>query len=89
MPTVGKDLERIEYRRRYDTAFRDHVCRIRVDNPDKPVIIAGDLNVAHNELDTHPGKNIMMSPSFTATERQGMTELLNLGYADVFRTLHP
>lgn len=56
VPTVGKDLERSDYRKRYDTAFREHVNRVRTAHPAKPVIIVGDLNVAHNELDTHPGK---------------------------------
>lgn len=49
----------------------------------------GDINVAHTELDTHPGKNIMMTPSFTVAERRGLTELLNLGFIDVYRFLHP
>ena len=55
----------------------------------KPIIIVGDLNVAHTELDTHPGKNIMLSPSFTAIERKGFTELLNLGFSDIFRKMYP
>lgn len=65
VPTVGKDLERIDYRKKYDTAFREHIIRTRTANPGKPVFIVGDLNVAHTELDTHPGKEIMLTPSFT------------------------
>lgn len=47
VPTVGKELQRSDYRKRFDTAFREHVNRVRTANPSKPVIIVGDLNVAH------------------------------------------
>lgn len=51
-------------------------------------MIVGDLNVAPTELDTHPGKDIMLSPSCTTTERKGFAELLNLGFLDIYRELH-
>ena len=85
-PNAQDGLKRIDYRMAWDDAFRDHVCGLdRI----KPVIICGDMNVAHNEIDLkNPGPN-RGNAGFSDEERGKFTELLDAGFTDTFRALYP
>ncbi|NXP67041.1 APEX1 lyase, partial [Chloropsis cyanopogon] len=73
-------------RLRFDAAFRAFLRRL---DAQKPVLLCGDLNVAHAEIDLcHPAAN-RNSPGFMQQERQGFTELLSAGFVDTFRHLYP
>ncbi len=86
VPNARSELERLDYRMRWEDAFRHYVLGL---DKKKPVIICGDLNVAHQEIDlTHPKAN-RRNAGFTDEERGKMTELLDAGFADTFRTLYP
>jgi len=67
----------------------DHEGRVLALDAKKPVILCGDLNVAHREIDIKNDKTNHMSAGFTDQERGKMTELLDAGFADSFRVLHP
>ncbi|MDR1962981.1 MAG: exodeoxyribonuclease III [Planctomycetaceae bacterium] len=85
-PNARQELVRLDYRMEWEDAFRAYLQQLdRV----KPIIVCGDLNVAHNEIDLrHPEAN-RKNPGFTDQERGKMTELLNIGLADTFRVLYP
>ncbi|XP_064331659.1 DNA-(apurinic or apyrimidinic site) endonuclease [Phalacrocorax carbo] len=86
VPNAGRGLVRLEYRRRWDAAFRAFLARL---DARKPVALGGDLNVAHGELDLrHPRAN-RRTAGFTPEERQGFGELLDAGFLDTFRHLYP
>ncbi|KAM6106921.1 LOW QUALITY PROTEIN: DNA repair nuclease/redox regulator APEX1-like, partial [Phoenicopterus ruber ruber] len=86
VPNAGRGLMRLDYRRRWDAAFRAYLTRL---DTRKPVALCGDLNVAHGELDLrHPRAN-HRSPGFTPEERRGFGELLDAGFFDSFRKLYP
>lgn len=86
-PNSGEGMKRLHYRALWDTAFREHVVALEEK---KPVIICGDLNVAHTELDIARAKaNYNKTSGFTQTEIDGIENLLNSGYIDSFRHLHP
>lgn len=79
-------LRRIDYRMAWDDAFRDHVAAL---DRKKPVIICGDMNVAHAEIDLkNPGPN-RGNAGFSDEERGKFTELLDAGFTDTFRALYP
>lgn len=85
-PNSQGELARLPYREQWDAAFRRYVAGLAET---KPVIFCGDLNVAHREIDiTDPGKN-RFSAGFSDQERAGFTMLLEAGFADTFRILHP
>ncbi len=85
-PNSQRGLTRLEYRMQWEDAFRDHVGRLAAQ---KPVIICGDLNVAHQEIDIkNPAAN-KNNAGFTQQERDKMTELLGAGLTDSFRRLYP
>lgn len=85
-PNSQRGLERLEYRVKWEEDFRDYLKAL--DN-EKPVILCGDLNVAHMELDlANPATN-RKSAGFTDEERREMTNLLNSGFVDSFRYLYP
>ncbi len=85
-PNARQDLVRLDYRMEWEDAFRQYLLRL---DTKKPVIVCGDLNVAHQEIDlTHPKAN-RKNAGFTDEERGKMTELLNAGFADTFRSLYP
>ena len=85
-PNSKRGLERLDYRQVWEDAFRDYVGRL---NEKKPVIITGDLNVAHQEIDLKNDKTNHKNAGFTDEERQKMTELLDSGFIDSFRYKYP
>jgi exodeoxyribonuclease-3 len=85
-PNAQRELARIDYRMDWDTAFRSYVCDL---DKKKPVIICGDMNVAHNEIDLKNPKSNVGNAGFSKEEREKMTELLNSGFVDSFRYLYP
>ena len=85
-PNAQRGLARLDHRMKWDDAFRDYLVAL---DREKPVIICGDLNVAHNEIDLkNPGSN-RGNAGFSDEERAQFTNLLNAGFADVFRRLNP
>ncbi len=85
-PNSGEGLRRLGYRMEWEDMFRDYLCGL---DGKKPVVLCGDLNVAHEEIDIkNPAAN-RRSAGFTDEERGKLTELLGAGFADSFRLLHP
>ena len=85
-PNAQDGLRRLDYRMAWEEAFRDYVTEL---DRKKPVVICGDLNVAHEEIDlTNPGPN-RGNAGFSDEERGKMTELLQAGFTDSFRHLYP
>ena len=76
----------LDYRMEWEDAFRAYLLAL---DAKKPVILCGDLNVAHTEMDIKNAKTNRMSAGFTDQERAKMTELLAAGFADSFRVVHP
>ncbi|HKM32166.1 MAG TPA: exodeoxyribonuclease III [Oscillospiraceae bacterium] len=85
-PNAQRGLERIEYRMAWDDAFREYVSKL---DEKKPVIICGDLNVAHNEIDLKNAKSNIGNAGFSYEERGKFDELLGAGFTDSFRHLYP
>lgn len=85
-PNAQDELRRIDYRIAWEDAFRDYVCAL---DQDKPVVICGDMNVAHNEIDLKNPKTNRGNPGFSDQERGKFSELLAAGFTDSFRHLHP
>jgi exodeoxyribonuclease III len=87
VPNAKGDLSRLGYRYdSWDPDLRDHLCRLRAK---KPVVLCGDLNVAHHEIDLANPKSNRNNAGFTTEEREGMTRLLESDFVDTFRHLHP
>ena len=80
---LGIDLD---YRMQWEDDFRAYVCAL---DQKKPVIICGDMNVAHQEIDLKNPKTNRRNAGFTDEERQKMTELLAAGFTDTFRAQNP
>lgn len=85
-PNSKRELERLDYRQVWEDDFRKYVNKLRET---KPVIICGDLNVAHKEIDLKNPKTNHKSAGFTDEERTKMTELLDSGFIDTFRYFYP
>lgn len=85
-PNSQRELARLEYRMTWEDAFRDYLLGL---DAKKPVILCGDLNVAHEEIDLKNPKTNRKNAGFTDDERQKMTELLGTGFTDSFRYLYP
>ena len=86
-PNSGEGMKRLDYRRTWDQAFRAYVLGLEAK---KPVIICGDLNVAHTEIDIARAKeNYNKSSGYTKIEIDGLEALLNKGYIDTFRLKYP
>ncbi|WP_028560203.1 exodeoxyribonuclease III [Paenibacillus pinihumi] len=85
-PNARRDLSRLELRLEWEERFRSYVQQL---DACKSVIICGDLNVAHQEIDIKNAKSNHGNSGFTAEERGKMTELLGSGFIDTFRHLHP
>ena len=85
-PNSQKELARLAYRMTWEEAFKDYVCGL---DKKKPVIICGDLNVAHKEIDLKNPKTNHKNAGFTDDERQKFTELLQAGFTDTFRKEYP
>lgn len=85
-PNAQDGLKRIDYRMDWDEAFRTYVSNL---DKVKPVIICGDLNVAHQEIDLKRPQANRKNAGFSDEERGKFTELLEAGFTDTFRHLHP
>ncbi len=85
-PNSQEGLARLDYRMQWEQAFGDYVSAL---DAVKPVIICGDLNVAHCEIDIRNPKTNRHSAGFTDEERAAMDALLARGFVDTFRHLHP
>ncbi|GHU93861.1 exodeoxyribonuclease III [Clostridia bacterium] len=86
VPNSRRELVRLGYRVTWEDAFRDYLSRLDMV---KPVVMCGDLNVAHEEIDIKNPRSNRRNAGFTDEERGKMTELLAAGFADTFRRLHP
>ena len=85
-PNAQEGLARIDYRMAWEDAFRDYLLGLdRV----KPVVLCGDLNVAHQEIDLKNPKTNRGNAGFSDQEREKMTKLLGSGFTDTFRALYP
>ena len=85
-PNSKRELERLEYRMIWENEFRNYLTSL---NKIKPIILCGDLNVAHEEIDLKNPKTNRRNAGFTDEEREKMTELLKSGFTDSFRYLYP
>lgn len=85
-PNSQSGLARLDYRMKWEDDFRNYLLKL---NSIKPVILCGDLNVAHSEIDLKNPKNNRKNAGFTDEERSKMTELLASGFTDTFRYFYP
>ena len=85
-PNSQRELTRLEYRMEWEDAFRNYLKNL---DKNKPVIMCGDLNVAHEEIDLKNPKQNRRSAGFTDEEREKMTQLLQNGFIDTYRYLYP
>ena len=85
-PNAQEGLARIDYRMAWEDAFRAYLKRL---DADKPVVVCGDLNVAHEEIDLKNPRTNRGNAGFSDQERGKMTELLAAGFTDTFRYFHP
>ena len=86
VPNAQNELKRIDYRMQWEDDFREYVCLL---DEKKPVIICGDMNVAHEEIDLKNPKTNRGNAGFSDQERGKMTELISAGFIDTFRMLYP
>lgn len=85
-PNSQDGLRRLEYRMAWEDAFRTYLLELDVK---KPVIVCGDLNVAHQEIDLKNPKSNHENPGFSDAEREKFSQLLAAGFTDTFRFLNP
>jgi len=85
-PNSKSELESLDYRMVWEDEFRKHLKNL---DENKPVIVCGDLNVAHKEIDLKNPKNNRRNAGFTDEERNKFTELLDSGFIDTFRNFYP
>lgn len=85
-PNAKRDLTRLEYRLEWEDRFRNYLLEL---DGRKPVIVCGDMNVAHQEIDLKNPKSNLGNSGFTLEERGKMTELLGAGFVDTFRHFYP
>ena len=85
-PNAQRELARLDFRMTWEKAFADYLCKL---DKIKPVIVCGDLNVAHQEIDLKNPKSNRGSAGFSDEERACFSSLLNLGFVDTFRYLYP
>jgi len=86
VPNAKEDLSRLDYRQKWDRAMRDFILKLQTH---KPVILCGDLNVAHQPVDLKNPKQNEGSHGFTHEERHGFERFLEAGLVDVFRENNP
>ncbi|WP_458862670.1 exodeoxyribonuclease III [Acidaminobacterium chupaoyuni] len=86
VPNSQRELTRLDYRMQWENDFRAYVTRLEEH---KPVVICGDMNVAHREIDLKNPKSNQRNAGFTAEEREKMTLLQEAGFLDSFRLLYP
>lgn len=85
-PNSGRELARLEYRMQWEDEFRKYLKKL---DKNKPVIICGDLNVAHKEIDLKNPKSNRKNAGFTDEERNKISNLLDSGFTDTYRKLYP
>ncbi len=85
-PNSKRQLERLDYRMNWEDEFRSYLKNLEKT---KPVIVCGDMNVAHKEIDLKNPNSNRHNAGFTDEERDKMTKLLNSGFIDTFRYLYP
>ena len=86
MPNSGQQLERLDYRKKWDTDFLNYLKHLEKT---KPVIVCGDFNVAHQSIDLKNDKaNYNKTAGYTQIEIEGMNHFIKAGFIDVFRHLH-
>lgn len=85
-PNSQRGLTRLDYRIRWEDEFRSYVVRL---DREKPIVICGDMNVAHQEIDIKNPKSNRRNAGFTDEEREKMSTLLDAGFIDTFRVLYP
>lgn len=85
-PNAKRGLERLPYRMEWEDAFREYLGKLKEE---KPVIVCGDMNVAHQPIDIKNSKSNIGNAGYTYEERGKMTELLASGFVDSFRHLYP
>ncbi|MBQ8359083.1 MAG: exodeoxyribonuclease III [Oscillospiraceae bacterium] len=85
-PNAQRELARLEFRMSWENAFADYLCGL---DEKKPVIVCGDLNVAHQEIDLKNPKSNRGSAGFSDEERGCFSSLLDRGFTDTFRHLYP
>ena len=85
-PNSQNELRRLDYRMEWEDMFRAYLLGL---DAEKPVILCGDLNVAHQEIDIKNPRTNRRNAGFTDEEREKMTRLLAAGFTDSFRLLHP
>jgi exodeoxyribonuclease-3 len=87
-PNSGEGMKRLDYRDEWDAAFRKYVTQLAKGK--LPVIITGDLNVAHQPIDiARPKENYNKTSGYTQAEIDGLAALLKAGFVDTFRQMHP
>lgn len=85
-PNSQRELTRLEYRMKWEDDFKNYLKKLEKT---KPIIMCGDLNVAHNEIDLRNPKQNRKNAGFTDEERNKMTKLLEAGFVDTYRYLYP
>ena len=85
-PNAQRELARIDHRLKWDEAFRNYLSQL---DQEKPVIVCGDLNVAHKEIDLKNPSSNRGNAGFSDEERESFEKLLACGFTDSFRHLHP
>lgn len=85
-PNSQPELKRVEYRMKWEDDFREY---LKMLDETKPVVLCGDLNVAHKEIDLKNPSANRKNPGFSDQERQQFTNLLDVGFVDSFREIHP
>ena len=85
-PNSQDELKRLDYRMKWEDDFREYLTEL---NKRKPVIVTGDMNVAHKEIDLKNPKTNRRNAGFTDEERSKMTQLLESGFIDTFRYFYP
>lgn len=85
-PNAQEELRRLEYRVQWEDDFREYLLALKAK---KGVIVCGDLNVAHNEIDLKNPKTNRLSAGFSDEERAQFSKLMSSGFVDTFRNLYP
>lgn len=85
-PNSQRELARLSYRLDWEKDFADYVCKL---DKEKPVVVCGDMNVAHQEIDLANPSTNRRNAGFTDEERNAMSALLSRGFVDSYRLLHP
>ncbi len=85
-PNSKEELARLDYRMEYEDKLRSYICTLEQN---KPVVLCGDLNVRHNEIDLKNPKTNRKNPGFSDEERAKFTQLIESGHTDTFRHLYP